>query len=1040
MLKEGTDDIFHDSVSGKLLIESLLKDTSNYGTKLTCEILNIIDILLSKMKPEDMTEYRKELLKYIWTVLKNNDVATKFHAYLAVSRFIAAFDTPSKVVHQVVKGLYRCGHNMSERNIIRTAMDVLLPALNKRLDIEDLETALQYALKLMHEGEGNSVQQILFWESVIRHPEIYASFKSEMIPHMLRSISSVVELQPNAISLELIKLSVDLAKLSMDWGIAGASQHEVDAFVNALIGHAFAITTCRQDRQRQRIRSQILSLLEDILSSKKNCKIKSAPFENVLSWSDKSRGTKEESKSKKSTRKESHDSKSIEDNEGVDKVLLCAEVSLCLLRRDPTNEFLGLHACPIVNESMTIVTSSSDNSKLSKVLEDVLIHLLLNEQTSIEVTSSVVVMLENALRRTSATMNHSAAYFVISVIEKVGEKNRDLINHFVGSLSVFAEEAAKNHIQELAGKASNLSFIESEHQHQLSATQTLGVFEEACNMGFKSSSSQDDIVQARNAGFNNQLVVDNGIVSTALKSLISSLRLLSSSSNNLLHDFSNERSAMVKTLNVILDNSNSLPLLLSAVSIVGNWLLSEQPLTKTEHERFLCQLASLDLQKFPETPSQALADLVSCIVLQTFASDASTVHKMTMQKQLVSCLLSANPHIRALSMDVISAQGNDCNSRDLSHILSQALHLDYEGLGKRLWTTVIVDILLASCKHDGGVCPGHEGAGLALRFNHEKSQLKEHGAVEVSTEANDNDGVYSSFTKVLLADRELGGHCIAAIQNLVHGDVETCQSMLNLSFQSAWTSLSNSSRASLIVPIERLLAQPFYSPSVHTRQCSQINAVQSMLRCLTSLHPMPMLDPFLLQSLAVNYNTSSEALLLLESQYVALKTNGYTLPQDLITAIHQIYESLEDHDTSIAISSAMSNLAGTKYALSLAMYDCVNGTSDAFLSLIDGADGNLPTECEMAVWEAQWVESQREMSQWAVLDDFASSTQDTSLMLECAWKTSNWDKVKSLCTLSSIEASDPVKKMTDIHLAIHEGKYGQIESLHAQTAQLCCKS
>ena len=1031
-VKEGTGDIFHDSVSGKLLIESLLKDTSNYGTKLTCEILNIIDILLSKMKPEDMTEYRKELLKYIWAVLKKNDVATKFHAYLAVSRFIAAFDTPSKVVHQVVKGLYRCGHNMSERNIIRTAMDVLLPALGKRLDIEDLETALQYALKLMHEGEGTAVQQILFWESVVRHPQVYASKKSEIIPHMLHSISFVVELQPNAISLELTKLSVDLAKLSMDWGIAGVSQHEVDAFVNALICHAFAITTCRQDQQRKRIRSQILSLLEDILLSKKNCKIKSAPFDNVLSRNDKSRGKEEESKGKKSTRKESHDS--LGDHEGADKVLLCAEVTLCLLRRDPTNEFLGWHACSIVNESMTIVTSSCNNSKLSKVLEDVLIHLLLDEKTSIETTSSVVVMLENALRRTSSTLNHSAAYFVISVIEKVGGKNRDLIEPFVGSLSVFAEMAAKNHIQELAGRASNLSFIESEHQHQLSATQTLGVFEEACNMGFKSSSSQDDIVQARNAGFNNQLVVDNGIVSTSLKSLISSLRLLSST--NLLHDFSSARSAMVKILNVILDSSNSLPLLLSAVSIVGNWLLSEQPLTKTEHERFLCQLASLDLQRsgLSETPSQALADLVCCIVLQMFASDASTVHKMTMQKQLVSCLLSANPHIRALSMDVISAQGNDCN-RDLSHIISQALHLDYEELGKRLWTTVIVDILLASCKNDGGVCPGH-----GLRFNHEKSQLKEHGAVEVSTEANDNEEVYSSFKKVLWADREIGGHCIAAIRHLVHGDVETCQSMLNLSFQSAWTSLSNSSRASLIVPVERLLAQPFHSPSVQTRQCSQINAVQSMLRCLTSLHPMPMLDPFLLQSLAVNYNVSSEALFILESQYLALKANGYTLPQDLMKAIHRIYESLEDHDTSIAISSGMSSLAGTKYALSLAMYDCVNESSDAFLSLIDGADGNLPTECEMAVWEAQWVESQREMSQWAVLDDFASSTQDTSLMLECAWKTNNWDKVKSLCTLSPIEASDPVKKITDIHLAIHEGKYGHVEVKHAQSAQLYRKS
>ena len=63
----------------------------------------------------------------------------------------------------------------------------------------------------------------------------------------------------------------------------------------------------------------------------------------------------------------------------------------------------------------------------------------------------------------------------------------------------------------------------------------------------------------------------------------------------------------------------------------------------------------------------------------------------------------------------------------------------------------------------------------------------------------------------------------------------------------------------------------------------------------------------------------------------------------------------------------MSILPSTKFALSLAMYDYVEESSNAFLSLIDQVGENdddlMPTECELSLWEERWVETQREMSQ-----------------------------------------------------------------------------
>ena len=44
---------------------------------------------------------RKDIIKYAWNNLKSDDILTKHWAYVLVCRFIAAYDTPSKIIFQV---------------------------------------------------------------------------------------------------------------------------------------------------------------------------------------------------------------------------------------------------------------------------------------------------------------------------------------------------------------------------------------------------------------------------------------------------------------------------------------------------------------------------------------------------------------------------------------------------------------------------------------------------------------------------------------------------------------------------------------------------------------------------------------------------------------------------------------------------------------------------------------------------------------------------------------------------------------------------
>ncbi|KAL7534798.1 hypothetical protein ACHAXR_010621, partial [Thalassiosira sp. AJA248-18] len=837
LLKQSRD-IFTDS-SMKMLLKSLLKDGS-YGPKLSCELLQIVDILLEHMPAEDMTDYRKDLLKYIWNILKLGDGTTKYYGYLAVSRFISVFDTPSKVILQVYRSLLR---DTSERTIVRAALDILLPVLTKRLGEEEIESALEYTTKLMRE-EGDSIPQMVhLWQPITQHPQIYIGHKSEMIPHMVQSLS-LLGLHPNS-PREQRKLAVTIAELIIDWsGVSeslqvsqpsmdGLDESVIDRVLNTLVRISFVNDVKgKADQLQQHIQARILNCLKVLVSSRKNCKVESAHFKIVLSHGEGAQGKstrdiKHNSNLSNSTRKESSESIS-DDNDGIKApLLLSAEILLILVCHDPKNEFIEMNACTILSKCFANATLA-ENAKLAQTLEGVILHLLADGYANKEMISYIIAMLERVLRQG----NINDKNFAISVIEKV-----DFIAPFLGSLAVAAEEIAKEHVKEASGKSSNSSMQQMSENgiHRLSATPTLGVFDEACAFGFKPPSIGKD-VHVTNGGYKNQIIIETETLGVPLGSLIASMRLLGSSDS--LFTFSSTRKTFMKVLRTILDSSDSLPVLLTAVSIIGKWLMSDiqqMPLTKSEREGFLWQLSFLDFQSLSETSSQALGDMICCVVLTAYGHDPSIIqesirfdesltsngiahsHKHrdrvvkeeTFQKLFSFGLLSANPHVRSLTMAIFSTQLSDCtlahekvssiaiesdSSRHLGDVLRQVLQLDFEGLGKRLWTTAIVDVLLASACTEG---EGAHSFPAHLRLNPEQCQIPGH-TIDLSSGDYD-DGVYSSFTKVLAPKRneELcgRGRCIAAIQNLVHGDLGTCQLMLELCFQAAWQCLpSNQAR------------------------------------------------------------------------------------------------------------------------------------------------------------------------------------------------------------------------------------------------------
>jgi len=1107
-LKQGNPKVVFGDASVRLFVKLLLNDGGVFGSKLTCELLNMVIILLDQMH-EEVGEYRKDILKYIWGILKTDNSNTKYIGYLAVSKFVAVFETPPKVILQVYRSLLR-SHSSVERQNVHEAMNLLLPNLHIRLEDPDLELALKYTVKVMHEVEDSLPRMAHFWDVIIRHAQLFERFKVEIVPYMKHAVSllgSHLHSHP-----EYRELSVRLAQLMIEWSDGGDaksfSQKVADALVNIFVRIALLNAESKPNHVHHRVRAQALSLLQGIIACRKTCNIDPTHFlgTTLVLLSTKP--------PEKTETKDNKDSSPDDDAEGEKRkqaiLRACVQICSILQCHDPTNEFLESNFCEILSRCFSFLTSTND-SKLSTMLENLVTCLLTDGTASSELISNVTVAVDNALIESRNRIEETACGFLaVSIVEKVTKVGEVFVDPFVSSLYMLAEKGVKKHMKEMEESTDTASLTKQNKFHQLSSTPTSGILGTAFGSHFKEVGSSKDM-QMNDGDPRNQITIDADSLSTEMKALATCIMLIGSSERAFQNNFGK---GFVDILLALLNSSNSLPVLVTVVSIMGKWLLAEgqAPITKSERRAMLLGLARFDFERLSEVEARCLSDQICCFVLMAYGYDRSVIENYpfgvdrnqsmsiirvsspnggligqeAFQKLFIACLLSANQYIRTLCTAIFGMRSSDCilvhgelsklaiergcranDSIDIAgipyrepeDILRQLLGSDFECIGGRLWTTVVLDVLLATSNHQGGVRARALGSaeadeeGAFASFMPLKSyddDCAQDNKIELRY-VDFDDGVYSSFVEVISAERSEQfcgkGRCIAAVRQIIHGDSRTFQSLFEHCIQAAWQSLpSNTARISLVQPLEALLAKPYHSQFTNAYNSPKVNAIQSMLRLLVKLRPIPVLDTFLLQSLSSDYNAIHEVLTYFECEYDALRKNQVDVdssPHHLVKAIQRCYDALGERDVCTSISSAISS-AQTKFALSLDMYGFVNESVDAYGALIDRAGDDtslLPSEDELQIWEQRWVGSHKDMSQWSLIDEFATSNGEARLSLEAAWKTKNWEKVKSLFATPSVvallEEGDQCAKMTEMYLAIQEGNLDEVDSIHAQIAQLC---
>mmetsp|Transcript_18261 Transcript_18261/g.56203 ORF Transcript_18261/g.56203 Transcript_18261/m.56203 type:complete len:2156 (-) Transcript_18261:318-6785(-) len=193
-------------------------DTANrkvhwYSEALRVELLKLTTVLIEHLGQE-LVEHRKDLIKFAWNHLKSEDSLSKQWAYVNVCRFVATYETPPKIILQVYVALLRT-FQPEARELVKVALDVLIPALPKRLPMADFIKAIKWTKKIMYE-EGHALAQLVhMWQLVVRHPTLFFPYRSQFMPQMVNSLNRL-GLPPNC-PVENRQLAVALADLILNW-------------------------------------------------------------------------------------------------------------------------------------------------------------------------------------------------------------------------------------------------------------------------------------------------------------------------------------------------------------------------------------------------------------------------------------------------------------------------------------------------------------------------------------------------------------------------------------------------------------------------------------------------------------------------------------------------------------------------------------------------------------------------------------------------------------------------------------------------------
>ncbi|KAI7824749.1 FAT domain-containing protein, partial [Gamsiella multidivaricata] len=184
---------------------------------LRIELLQMTSLIL-QFASDLIADARKDIIIFGWNYLKLDDITGKQAAYVLIARFIAAYDTPSKIIIQIYVALLRA-HQSEAKALVKQALDIVAPVLPKRIvmtaDSPKNPTWARWTQRVLVEDGHSGSQLMNVYQLLVRHPDLFYESREHFLPQIVTTLSKLGLVQ-NA-GMESRTLTINLAELILKW-------------------------------------------------------------------------------------------------------------------------------------------------------------------------------------------------------------------------------------------------------------------------------------------------------------------------------------------------------------------------------------------------------------------------------------------------------------------------------------------------------------------------------------------------------------------------------------------------------------------------------------------------------------------------------------------------------------------------------------------------------------------------------------------------------------------------------------------------------
>ncbi|KAG7751109.1 hypothetical protein KL911_003556 [Ogataea haglerorum] len=888
--------------------------------------------LLEKTSPELIADYKKDVIKFNWNLITLDDAITKQAAYVSTAYFIAAFETPAKLVTQIFVALLRA-NQIDVRYLVRQALDILAPVLETRIG-SSMEW-LKWPRRVLSEDGFNVTQVLNVYQFIVHHADLFYEARDQFVPNIITAVGKLTIL--NNSSTENQVLAIDMGELILNWetkakeeaaGTGDGDKMDVDSDAKTYTVPFGQRETCitfliryvcisQQRASENELGQRALNILHILLSPKywPEVTVKLAFFERFLVAAD------------------------FSTSNVLGYCLNALEVLGVALEWKPAEWIVSnLEYLQKLLEKCI----RSDNHDIQEALQKVL-NLILSaintqvpatEEEQPEEVTNFLTFLTNVIAEDLNSMNSVAAGVTLSWT--LAQYKPDAQNAQIPLIMRTLSKLVKDHI---AIASQNRQFSNSAEQ----------------------SAYQTDY--------------EAKMTTKLLKKILdfSSMRI------SVLGD---QRRIFLSLLVQLIDRSVDKNLLMRIINIARGWVFAKNELfpTTKENAGILSKMMVFEMKGDSE-----LARAFYQIIIDIFKDPALAGTELTVRMEhpfLVGTKLS-DTGVRRELMSILDRSIEKDLDKRLFYIVREQ---NWEYLAEYPWLNQAAQLLYGSFDFDHVLKYTDNEYKLAALGDIDEA-LPKRGTEEPAAREPIKAFVSKHMDFLKTHVRVRARDVLEPLMDISYQSPETIHNSWCTLFPIAYGAIDHRNKADFLHSFVTLLSKDY-----HVRQQDgKPNVIHTMLEAAGKCADLQ-LPPHLVKYLGLNYDAWYSGVRIMEQIETNPVTENQKIKETNRDALVEMYSNLQEDDMFYGMWRRRAKYFETNSALS---YEQI-GLWDKALQLYENAQikarsGVLPySESEYALWEDNWILCAEKLQHWDILTELAKHEGFTDLLLECGWRVADW--------------------------------------------------